>query len=168
MALRGAFTELYIRIFDPESAVASPAELTFAMGFVLEDTRDMARFAMNPQWRATPEQTQAALGIFSSLSLRVQDYGRYSKMDVAEVIADPCCQLPVAVALDCIAWSAIALLRLEIAQQVFPQVPEPDALSDPGWYTDPLFAKADRYWDGSDWTDRCRVQDGRQMSAPLV
>ncbi len=70
---------------------------------------------------------------------------------------------PRAVALDCIAWSAVAFLRLEIAQQIFSQVPEPDALSEPGWYTEPLFAKAERFWNGSNWTARCRVKDGRRV-----
>jgi hypothetical protein len=116
-------------------------------------------------WRTTlsPDQRQAALGVASSVFIRAEDYGRYSGMSVMDVNADPRCQIPQSAALDCIAWSAIALLRLEIAQQLFPQVPEPDALLEPGWYTEPLFAKSERFWDGSDWTARCRVKDGRQL-----
>ncbi len=167
-ALRGAFTELFVRIFDPGSAAASPAELIYAMGFILDDTQDEAGFAVNPQWQVTPEQREGALGIFSSVSIRMDDYDRYSQMNIADVNADPRCQIPVAVALDAIAWSAVALLRLGIAQQVIAQVPEPDALSGPGWYTDPLWAKAERYWDGSDWTARCRLNDGRETSVPLA
>ncbi len=168
VALRGAFTELFVRIFDPESAVTSRADLIYTMGFILDDTQNEPRFAVNPQWQATPEQRQDALGIFSSVSIRVEDYDRYSQMNIADVNTDPHCQISNAVALDAIAWSATALLRLGIAQQLLAQVPEPDALTEPGWYTDPLWAKAERYWDGSDWTDRCRGQDGRQTSVPLT
>lgn len=168
VALRGAFADLFIRVLDPESAAVAPADLIYAMGFVLDDTQEEAPFAVNPQWQISPEQRQAALGIFSSVSTRVQDYPRYSRMDIADVNADPRCRFSTAVALDIIAWSAIALLRLGIAQQLFPQAPEPDALTESGWYTDPLWAKAERYWDGSDWTERCRAQDGREMSAPLA
>ena len=92
-------------------------------------------------------------------------------MSVQDVNADPRCQIPKAAALDCIAWSAIALLRLGVAHQLFPQVPEPDALPKPGWYTEPLFAKSERFWDGSDWTSRCRVRDGgrfNEIDVPLA
>jgi uncharacterized protein DUF2510 len=167
VALRGAFAELFIRIFDPESAVASPEELEQVMG--LEWAAD-AQGASHPNlaqpWRTTlpQDQRQAALGIASSVFIRAEDYARYSKMNVADVNADPRCRISEAVALDCIAWSAIALLRLNIARQLFPQVPEPDALSEPGWYTGPLFAKAERFWDGSDWTARCRIRDGSRFT----
>lgn len=165
VALRGAFTELFIRVFDPDSAVVSPEYLEQAMG--LEWTIDYqgeSRPNLAQPWRTTlsPGQIQAALGIASSVFVRVEDYSRYSVMNVMDVNADPRCQIPHAAALDCIAWSAVALLRLEIAQQLFLQVPEPDALSEPGWYTEPLFAKAERLWDGSDWTSTCRIRDGHQ------
>jgi hypothetical protein len=96
-------------------------------------------------WRTTPslDQRQEALGVASSVFIRTEDYGRYSGMSVMDVNADPRCRIPKEVALDCIAWSAVALLRLGVAHQLFTQVPEPDALSEPGWYTDPLFAKSD-------------------------
>lgn len=174
VALRGAFAELYNCIFDPGGAAASPEELEQVMG--LEWTAD-AQGESHPNlaqpWRTTlsPQQRQDALGIASSVLIRAEDYSRYSKMTVMDVNADPRCRFPDAVALDGIAWSAIALLRLGIAQQRFPRVPEPDALPEPGWYTDPLFAKSERFWDGSDWTAHCRVRDGRgfvEKSVPLA
>jgi Protein of unknown function (DUF2510) len=166
VALRGAFTELFVRVFDPASAIVSPGDLEQVMG--LEWTSDLQgefhpKLAQPWRTKLSPDQQQAAFGIASSVFVRVEDYGRYSRMNVTDVNADPRCRIPQAAALDCIAWSSIALLRLEIAQQLFPQVPEPDALSEPGWYIDPLFAKSERFWDGSDWTARCRVKDGRQF-----
>lgn len=43
--------------------------------------------------------------------------------------------------------------------------PGAQALETPGWYADPAFAKAERFWDGGDWTPRCRVFDGRRYMA---
>lgn len=174
VALRGAFTELFIRIFDPDSAIASPEDLEQVMGLAwVTDVQNGSHPDLAQPWRTTlsPDQRQAALGVASSVFIRAEDYGRYSRMSVQDVNADPSCRVPKAAALDCIVWSAVALLRLGVAHQLFPQIPEPDALPEHGWYTEPLFAKAERFWDGSDWTARCRVRDGRgfiETSAPLV
>jgi len=70
-----------------------------------------------------------------------------------------------AVALDIIAWAAVAELRLGLADDLLATFPRPDLLETPGWYTEPLFRKAERYWDG-DWTDRCRTPQG-ESSVPL-
>jgi len=171
IALRGAFTELFIRVLDPDSAVVPPEELEQVMG--LEGTNDAygdSHLNLAQPWRTalSPDQQQAALGVASSIFMRVADYNRYSKMNVTDVNADPRCRISQAVGLDCIAWSAIALLRLEIAPQFFLQVPEPDLLSKPGWYTDPLFAKSERFWDGSDWTARCRAKNSGEVFIPLT
>ena len=64
------------------------------------------------------------------------------------------------VALDIIAWSAAAMWRIEAAQRLVQGIPEPERLDEPGWYTEPLFAKAERYWDGRDWTSRVRTSAG--------
>jgi hypothetical protein len=170
VALRGALTELFVRVLDPDSAVVSPEDLEQVMGLEWavdaqgESHPDLAR-----PWRSTmsPDQRQAALGVAASIFIRAEDYDRYSKMSVAEVNADPRCQISRAIALDYIAWLAIAFLRLKTAQQIFSQVPEPDALPQPGWYTEPLFAKAERFWDGSDWTALCRTQNG-ETTIPLA
>ena len=174
VALRGAFTELFIRIFDPDSAVASPEDLERVMGIEwATNVQGESHPDLALPWRTTlsSDQRQAALGVASSVFMRVEDYGRYSRMSVTDVNADPRCRIPKAAALDCIAWSAVALLRLGVAHQFFSRVPEPDALSESGWYTEPLFAKSERFWDGSDWTARCRTKDGRRFietNIPLV
>jgi hypothetical protein len=120
-----------------------------------------------PNWASqlTPKQREAAIGVFAAVQVRVYDYERYTKISVNDINQDPRCYLNDAMALDFIAWSAVALLRMGIAQQVM-NVPEPDALDAPGWYTDPLFAKAKRYWNGTDWTERC-LSDGSEISTPL-
>jgi hypothetical protein len=58
--------------------------------------------------------------------------------------------------LSCIAWTAVAFVNSGMSAQ-FAAMPEPSELTQPGWYTDPLFAKCDRYWDGGDWSARCRA-----------
>ena len=173
VALRGAFTELFIRVFDSESAELSPTDLEKAMGLAwLPDASGEVRADIAEPWRSvlSPTVRDAAIGVAASTLVRVEDYGRYSEMSVPQVIADRRYWMPEAVALDCIAWSAIALLRLGVAQQVFDVVAEPDALAEPGWYPEPLFQKAERYWNGADWTAACRVWDGRrtvETSVPL-
>jgi hypothetical protein len=172
VALRGAFAHLFIWVFDRESAAVLPMDLEYVMGLEWVTDAQGEHLDLIQPWRTTlsPDQRQAALVVASSVCTRVVDYSRYSKMNVYDVNADPHCQILKAVALDCIAWSAIALLRLGIAQQLFPQVPEPDALSEPGWYIDPLFAKSERFWDGSDWTARSRTNDQRSIetNVPLA
>lgn len=173
VALRGALAEIFIRVLDPETAARPTEELERAMGLGWETGNDG-----NPKpdiagsWRSklTTEQRDAALGVASLVLVRASNYGRLEGMNIRDVISNPTFWMSEAAALDCIAWSAIALLRLGVAQQLLPQVPEPDALPGPGWYTEPLFGKSQRYWDGSDWTQRCRVLNGRQymeLSTPL-
>jgi len=71
-----------------------------------------------------------------------------------------------AMAYDYIAWVAVAALRDEVTEHLV-AFPEPAAFAGPGWYTEPIFAKAERYWD-LDWSERCRVP-GRvdEFSMPL-
>lgn len=170
VALRGAFTDTYINTVDPESRVVPfyPAvETVMGVGHVAApgaaDVIDVA-----PGWaaRLTREQRSGAIQLFAAVQVRVFDYGRYSKMDMADVNRDRKCYLNDQMALEFIAWNAVAMLRLGIAEQVM-TAPEPDALEGPGWYTDPLWGKAERYWDGADWTSRCRVTGGRELSSDL-
>lgn len=171
VALRGAFTELYIHVFDPTSSQASPEALEKAMGLEwVTDASGQDHPEVAAAWRSRLSREQCAnvLGVASSVLTRVADYPRYSALGTDDIIADPrFAGFGDAVALDCIAWSAIALLRLGISQRLFELVPEPDALPKPGWYPEPLFAKAERYWDGSDWAAACRLKDGREGNSPL-
>lgn len=103
--VEGAFADLFIRIFGPASAVASQVEfeqaprLEWAIAIQGHSRPNLAR-----PWQSTllPEQRQAALGVVNSASSRVEDYSRYSKMNVADVNAEPHCHMSEAVALDCI------------------------------------------------------------------
>jgi hypothetical protein len=104
--------------------------------------------------------------VFSALAVRLFDYERYSQMPVDEVNQDRRCWLNDAMALDFITWSAVALLRTDLAQG-FLHAPEPDALDHPGWYTDPLWGKAQRYWDGTDWTENVRASGGQEAVSRL-
>ena len=174
VALRGAISEISIQILELENAAVLQQDLERVMGLEwVTDATGESRTDLTAPWRTklSSEQREAALGIACTVMILAEDYGRIEEMNVREVLSDPGCSIPRAVAFDIIAWSAIALLRLKRAQQRVDQCPEPDALTDAGWYTDPLFGKCERYWDGSDWTSRCRVREGRQyteISTPLV
>ena len=171
VALRGAFTNLYIATVD-----AASRSVPFSP--VVEDAMGVGNIAgpdaagpvvgVAPEWasRLSREQRDAATGIFSALAVRLFDYERYSKLPADEVNRDPRCRLNDAMALDFIAWSAVALLRTGLARD-FLAAPEPDALERPGWYADPLWGKAQRYWDGADWTERVRTSDGREAILAL-
>jgi len=170
VALRGAFTDLYINTIDPTSRVFPffpMVERVMGVGHLSEPGAPEQVIDVGPDWapRLTQQQRTAAIQVFSAVQVRAYDYDRYSRIGVDEVNRDRKCYLNDAMALDFIAWSAVALLRTGIARQQM-DVPEPDALDVPGWYTDPLFAKAKRYWDGADWTDRC-LSLGDEISTPL-
>ena len=172
VALRGALTQLYISTVDAESRSVPfyPAvETAMGVGRVGTSPNDPT-IDVGPDWRTqlSEQQQKDAIGLFCAVGVRVQDYGRYSTLRIDDLRADRC-WLGDAVALDVIAWSAVALLRLELVDLA--GTPEPDALGGAGWYCEPLWAKAERYWDGSDWTTRCRVADGRsyvEVHQPLV
>lgn len=170
VALRGAFTDLYINTIDPASMVLPffpTVERVMDVGHLSEPGAAEQVIDVAPDWapRLTQQQRNAAIQVFTAVQIRAYDYQRYSKIGVDDINRDPKCYLNDAMALDFIAWSAVALLRMGIALQQM-DVPEPDALDAPGWYTDPLFAKAERYWDGTDWTHRCRSLGG-EISTPL-
>ncbi len=179
VALRGALLEISMRILDPETAERSVKDLELAMGLewspdvpVILAATGQVLPGISESWRSrlTAEQCKSATGVAGSVLIRAGRYRLLENMNCQEAIASPF-WMPRAVGLDHIAWSAAALLRMGVAQRLFGLVPEPDALQVPGWYMDPLFAKTERYWDGSDWTSRCRYKDGRQfreLSIPLA
>jgi hypothetical protein len=177
VALRGALSFMYIHTLDPESRSVpfSPViEETMGICFVPSPDGQDDEPSVVPAWgsQMTEDQQEAAVGVAASVGSRVVDYPRISSLTIHEVIADPPSQMVnAAIGLDIIAWSAIALLRTGIGESLMRVAPQPDALPQPGWYIDPLWAKAERYWDGSDWTDRCRASDGRryvERAAPLA
>jgi hypothetical protein len=125
--------------------------------------------------QADGEQLSPALqgnitGVFASLAMHLEDYERVSNMPIKQVNTDPAWAIvSEAVALDFIAWAAVALCRTGELEAVM-RMPEPGLLEQPGWYADPLWAKGERFWDGTDWTERMRVRDGRRWidgSQPL-
>jgi len=180
VALRGAFFWLYAPIFAPDAAqrgaaTKSPEELAEVMGLAWVDaagqpytassTGKVLLKAQEPARQMPIEQRNVAVAIATMTTTFATEYPRLPKMTSEQVNADPkCTTLNDVIALDCIAWSAVALLRLNLAQLVFAKIPEPDALPEPGWHTDPVTGKFERYWDGSDWTSACRRQEGRRFA----
>ncbi len=171
VALRGAISETYIDTVDPSSRIVPfyPAvETVMGVGHLSDPGAAREIIDVAPEWvpRLTREQRTNAVLLFVAVKTVVFDYERYSRMGMDEVNRDPKCRLSDQMALALIVWNAVALLRLGITQQVM-MAPEPDALEEPGWYTDPLWGKAERYWDGTDWTSRCRAPNGMEGLVPL-
>lgn len=113
-----------------------------------------------------PDVERNILGLFWSITERWARYAEVSVMSIPQVNADPYwARLGPPMALDFIAWTAIAMLRTgQATSELISSMPEPGLLEQPGWYADPLFAKCERYWAGNDWSDRVRVRNGRKWS----
>jgi hypothetical protein len=62
--------------------------------------------------------------------------------------------------LEFIAWAATAFVAGGLHRQL--DIPAAQILDAPGWYAEPVFAKAERFWDGNDWTSKARMLDGRR------
>lgn len=173
VALRGALTHLYVMTVDSSSrAIPFLPMIEVAMG--VGDVSEAPGTAepvidVVPEWvsRLSPEQRAGVIGLFQSLVSRLFDYENYSNLSIDEVNKAPRYRVVNdAMALDYIAWSAVALLRTGLAQDIL-TAPEPDALESPGWYTDPLWGEAERYWDGTDWTERVRGSNGQEVKSCL-
>jgi Protein of unknown function (DUF2510) len=109
------------------------------------------------------EAEENILGLFWSITQRWGRYAEVSGMSVEQVNADPFwARVGPPMALDVIAWTAIAFLRTgQMTSDLISKMPEPGLLEETGWYADPLFAKCERYWAGDDWTDKVRLKKGR-------
>lgn len=163
VALRGALTQLYLMTLDEQTGLIPFNQVETVMGVCEVFSPEAAEMVGDvvPAWasRLTGEQRTAATQVYVAVKYRLFDYARYSEMSIDEVNQDRRCWLNDAMALDFIAWSAVVLLRTGVAENSLSAL-EPGALESPGWYTDPLWGKAYRYWDGTDWTERVRTTDG--------
>jgi hypothetical protein len=63
--------------------------------------------------------------------------------------------------LDLITWAVKAFVGAGLTGFVA-NIPAPQRLDVPAWYADPVFAKAERFWDGNDWSPKCRVLNGNR------
>ncbi len=163
-ALRGALLYLDM-VATTDQDWAGVAEL---MGLhVTSGPNGQPDVTLPPHLSNLPEQVQQnIMGLFWSITRRWGTYEQIAQMNIAAVNGDPdLARVNDAVALDYIAWTAVAMHRTgQMNSGIIQGMPEPGRLEQPGYYIDPLFAKAERYWDGHDWTAQCRVRDGRSWS----
>lgn len=156
VAMRGALLFLDMAC----EQVTMKAEILAAMG--LQAGAEHVELAPSATPLA-PELTANIIGVFSSLALRLDAYDTLSKMSVDDVNADPFWKsVNEAISLDYIAWTSVALSRVGWLEPPL-GMPEPGSLETPGWYADPLWAKAERYWDGADWTARMRSVTNKRV-----
>lgn len=170
VALRGAMTVLDQETWrgsDSSAPFIPTVELVMGVGHIGDIANADPTVGIAPEFAGglTTDQSEAVLGVYSTVWWRLVNYEEYSQMNTSAVMGtDLYPNRPVA--LDVIAWVCVALWRLGFAQSYIDTVPQPDLLETPGWYTEPLFGKAERYWDGRDWTATCRTQ-GRQFESAL-
>jgi Protein of unknown function (DUF2510) len=147
-------------------------EEAMGIGFFPDPQGGQDTLDVRPPWKSqlSAEQRNAVLGVAASVTMRVAEYPQIEHTSVEDsFVADLTKGVNTALGLDMLAWSAAALLRTGLGESLMDATPEPDALTDPGWYVDPLFGKAERYWDGTDWTERCRspADHGVEGLSPL-
>lgn len=164
VALRGGITSLYLATMMDQRSPDALIRVTKAMGLRL--TRDqgggMSVTDLTPG-QLSGQQLGAALALGATVYGLLAGYERVPEMTMQDTNAYPAfAALTDADGLDCIAWSAVALLRVGRAQELAPVYPEPDALTEPGWYTEPVFGRFERYWDGTDWTSSVRGKSGQE------
>ena len=180
VALRAAFTHMNMHMFsdDPrarQAATRSPEELANVMGLIWVDETGQPYkpgSTGKPSLRARESAPQmpavmldGAVALATMVTTYAVTYERLLKMSNDQVNTDPMyATLNDVIALDCITWCAVALLRLELGQLWITRTPEPDALPEPGWYADPVIGKFERYWDGTDWTPACRNHEGNRLT----
>jgi hypothetical protein len=170
-AVRGGMAMLYYQTVseDHGTPFIPYVERVMGVGHIGDIGAGDNTLGIAPDWqeRLSPDQASKAVGVYSAFAMRLFDYDRISDLDAVSFVSDPACQFSNAVALDFIAWAAVAILRIEVAENVV-LLPEPDLLTVPGWYTEPVFARMERYWDGDDWTNECRIRQGEHyVSGPM-
>lgn len=159
IALRGAllFLQMTFRPSDPAMAES--------MGIHQGD-----HSLLVPTDAALAGEAQSYLSLYRSLLDKLRSYDELEQMSLHAVLADPRFRgVDTEVGFQMIAWAAVAMLRTGRVDVVH-NFGEPGRIDSAGWYTEPLFAKAERYHDGRDWTNRCRaIERGREMvlSTPL-
>jgi hypothetical protein len=192
VALRGAVTSLYSATIMHRTSTDALDALAGAMGLRLTVSPDgpgAADASVSPGASDGPDASGGrlcavalapgqlpgrrlgpALVLGNTVFGLLRDYKRFVDLPVPveDTIAHPAfAALTDAGGLECIAWSAVALLRTGHAQRVLPKVPEPDPLTGPGWYPEPVFGYGERYWDGTDWTSLVRDDPGHETTLPL-
>jgi hypothetical protein len=96
----------------------------------------------------------------------VAAYPLIEKASFTDVLEDPLLVRSNVWHLDFIAWCASAFAGGQLHRTLLQgEIPAAQALTAPGWYAEPVFAKCERFWDGGDWTSRCRVLEGRRWEA---
>ncbi|HUC14656.1 MAG TPA: DUF2510 domain-containing protein [Acidimicrobiales bacterium] len=132
VSLRGGLAFVSIALEDPDLSLAQ-----------------LTRFAKRPP----PKDTENLLA-------------RYPKIESAsfsDVLGDPTLFRNHDWHIDFTAWCAAAFAGGNLHRTVLQaDIPPAQALTDPGWYAEPVFSKCERYWDGRDWSARCRALRDKQ------
>jgi hypothetical protein len=163
IALRGALLFLSMAFHDDWGAAAR------AMGIHLGDS---AGPRLTDSEGLSDGQIKRCVSLHNSIRMKVETYDELEHMSLPNVLRDPRFRnIGTAEGFDYIGWAAVALLRSGRAEIVLDNFGEPGRMDEPGWYTEPLFSKSERYYDGSDWTAQCRVIERGQellISTPLA
>ena len=159
VALRGAL--LFLDMHCPEPA--SWERLVRGMGLRTEG----GKIVIVSDLTMSPDAVEMAIGVAASIHNRLVHYDEAERASITDLNSAPLWStVHEAIGLDYIAWTAVALNRAGL-----PPAPEmePGALDSPGFYAEPVFAKAERYWDGTYWTPRVRrLGERSELDLPLA
>lgn len=164
VGLRGAIANLW------QCGPEAWQQMSAAVGLSHEGEGPAAHWTFGEQGaELSRDRRDAALGLHASIMLKVANYDEIQTLSLDAVKSDHrwfLSSMTESHGLDYIAWAAIVICRLDSQGLLPPAVatpPMPSRLDSAGWFVDPMFAKCDRYWDGEDWTDRCRFLSNSRM-----
>lgn len=113
---------------------------------------DLTKFAGRP----APEGAEGLLQVYPQLE----------RASFSDVLGDPGLVRNHEWHINFVAWCATAFAGGNLHRTVLKaEIPAAQVLVDPGWYAEPVFSKCERYWDGTDWTPRCRLLEGRRWQS---
>ena len=136
-----------------EASVIKWVSLRGALTYVSIALEDTARSMEDLRGYAGVAEPDGALGLIGGCE------GRVATLSFSDVIADPDLVKTNDWHLDFVSWAAKAFVGGKLYARVV--IPPAQVLDVPAWYAEPVFAKCERFWDGSDWSSKCRMQDGR-------
>lgn len=141
-------------LFAREASFVKWASLRGALMYVCIALEDPERSVGDLRTFAGSKEPEGAVDLIREYESRI------ANLSFNDVLADPGLIKTVDWHLDFVTWAARAFVGGGLDNMV--TIPPAQVLDVPAWYAEPVFSKSERFWDGSDWTTKARVLDGKR------
>ena len=146
-------------LFARESSLVKWVSLRGALTFLAIALED-------PSYSLSQMRAFAGHAEPNGLEVLLRSYPNIEKASFKDVLADTSLTRNNDWHLGLIEWCASAFSNGQLHKTLLSgEIPAAQELTTPGWYAEPVFAKCERYWDGGDWTNRCRILEGRKWES---